>query len=101
MAALLQDLERRAESIGTRREAHCNRLDGVDALAYAARPIQIAKRHTRRDELLACGGRILDLGVRDGALERFRLLLGADGGDVFVVEDAVRGTRRDERARQG
>jgi len=47
--------------------------------------------------LLACGGGILGLRIRDSTFERCPLLFRADGGDVFVVEDAIRGARRDER----
>lgn len=51
VAALLQHLERRAQGVSARRAAHRHRLDGVDALAQATRPIRIAKRHASRDEL--------------------------------------------------
>ena len=57
---LLDHLERITQGLRAWREAHCHRLNGVDTLAHATRPIRIAKRDARRDELSTRG--------RDGAV---------------------------------
>src|SRR5580765_1606879 len=100
VAALFQHLERRPKSVGGWSKAHRRRLDGVNALTQTTCPIRIANGHARCNQLLARGGGILGLRVRDSMLERYRLLGRANGSDVFVIKDTIRGARCDERARK-
>ena len=69
----------------------------MDALSHTTRPIRITERHACCDKLLAHSSFIPGFCVRDGTLDRSRLLLCAYGSDPTIVEHSICGARNDER----